>query len=159
VNTEPDGKATSVRQLFSLETTVAIRTQATPERIWAVLTNAPDYPRWNSTILSLEGNMEEGKTVILRAADAPKRTFNIRVTKLVPNEHMVWEDGNWSFGGIRHFVITPTSGGAVDVRMTEKFSGPLSPLVLRMLPPQVPQFEKFMADLKTEVETKPTTGQ
>jgi hypothetical protein len=153
VNTPPDGKAVSVRKLFSLETTVAIRTRATPEKVWAVLTNAPDYPKWNSTILSLDGSMEEGKTVVLRAADAPKRTFNIRVEKLVPNEHMVWADGNVTFGGIRHFVITRASDGSVEVRMTEKFSGPLGPLVLPMLPPQVPQFEKFMADLKAKVET------
>ncbi len=39
-----NGKATTVKKTFSRETSVSIKIQADPAIIWALLTNASDYP-------------------------------------------------------------------------------------------------------------------
>ena len=46
------GKAATVRKTFIRETSVSTNILADPGIVWALLTNASDYPRWNSTVVS-----------------------------------------------------------------------------------------------------------
>ena len=57
------GKASTIKKTFSRETSVSIDIQADPAIIWALLTNASDYPRWNSTVISIEGEIAEGEKI------------------------------------------------------------------------------------------------
>ena len=43
-------KATKSASAFRMTCAVSIDIQAAPERIWALLTDAADFPRWNSTV-------------------------------------------------------------------------------------------------------------
>ena len=52
-----NGKAVTRKTTFSRETTVSILIKADPAIIWALLTKASDYVRWNSTVTSIEGNI------------------------------------------------------------------------------------------------------
>jgi hypothetical protein len=45
-------------------------------------------------LTSIEGNIELGGTVRMQVPEAPGRTFKVKVTRFVPNEEMVWRDGN-----------------------------------------------------------------
>ena len=45
-------KATTIRKTFSRTTSVSDTIQADPAIVWALLTNAADNKRWNSTIVS-----------------------------------------------------------------------------------------------------------
>lgn len=149
---QTDGKATQTRSAFRMEVAVGIKVRASPATIWALLTDAQDYPRWNSTVQSIEGTIARGETIRLKASIAPSRTFNLRVTTLVPNERMVWQDGTPLFWGVRRYALTPRGDGATDVTMAEVFSGLMLPLIARSLPDQGPSFERFLADLKAEAE-------
>jgi hypothetical protein len=40
------------------------------------MTNAADFPRWNSTVKSIEGRIALGQTIKLIASIAPTRAFN-----------------------------------------------------------------------------------
>jgi hypothetical protein len=126
--------------------------QATPAAIWAVLTNAQDFPRWNSTVQSVQGTIAPGETISLVAKIAPTRTFKLRVTTFAPNSRMVWQDGTPLFKGVREYVLTAKGHDVTEVTMAETLSGVLLPMIARSLPDQGPSFERFLADLKAEAE-------
>jgi uncharacterized protein YndB with AHSA1/START domain len=149
---QTDGKATKRSSAFRMEVAVGITVRASPARIWALLTNAQDFPRWNATVQSSEGTIAHGETIRLIATSAPTRTFKLRVTTWVPNERMVWQDGTPLFRGVRQYTLTPRGDGATDVIMVEVFSGAMLPLIARSLPDQGPPFERYLADLKAEAE-------
>lgn len=74
-----DGKATTTKTTFSRETSVSTTINADPSIVWALLTNAADIPRWNSTVTSIKGNIREGETIELKSTLDEKRTFKLKV--------------------------------------------------------------------------------
>jgi len=149
---QTDGTAITTHSAFRIRVLVGITVRAAPSAIWALLTNAQDFPRWNSTVQSVQGKIAAGETILLRATITPERTFKLRVTTFAPNEHMVWQDGTPLFRGVRQYALTPRRSGATDVTMAETLSGLMLPMIARSLPDQGPSFERFLADLKAEAE-------
>lgn len=143
-----DGKASTVKKTFSRATQVSILIEADPAIVWALLTNAEDFPRWNSTITSLEGNIQLGEKIRLKSTLDEKRTFKIKVKELVPDERMVWGDGK----GKRTFTLSSESEGKLRFTMYEKIGGLMFPLYAKYIPPFDEAFEQFAADLKKEAE-------
>ena len=74
-----DGKAVTTKTMFSRETAVRTHIQADPAIIWSLLTNAADFPRWNSTVVSLDGDIKEGETLQLKSTLDESRTFKLKV--------------------------------------------------------------------------------
>ncbi len=142
------------RSTFRLRHMVSAEIQAPPERIWTILTRADRMVEWNSTLTSIEGDIEPGGTVRMQVPEAPGRTFTVKVTRFVPNEEMVWREGNPVFFlGVRTYSLTPKPDrAATGFRMTEEFTGVLLPLITRRLPDFGPIFERYAADLKVEAE-------
>lgn len=144
--TTQHGKARTIRKTFSRETTVSIDIKADPLVIWALLTNASDYPRWNPTIISITGNIAAGETIKLVSALDAKRTFKLN--------HLMRRT-NW-FGampwGERVFTLENSANGMVLFTMSEKIGGPIFPLFVKMIPPFDASFEQFAASLKKEAE-------
>lgn len=143
------GKAITKKSTFSRETSISTTIQADPAIVWALLTHASDYPRWNSTVTSLKGNIREGETIELMSTLDAKRTFKLKVKEFVPEKRLVWGDAM----GNRTYTIDKGQGGAVLFTMREKIGGPLFPLFSGMIPSFDESFEKFAADLKREAET------
>jgi len=52
-----NGKASTVKTTFHRESSVNIDIKADPAIVWALLTKASDYPRWNSTVISIDGKI------------------------------------------------------------------------------------------------------
>lgn len=146
--------AVKTRSTFRMTCTVSAEINAPPEKVWALLTRADDTVRWNSTLTSIEGNIELGGIVKMQVPEAPGRTFKVKVTNFVPNREMVWRDGNpVMFLGVRTYSLRPQPGGtATRFEMTEEFSGILLPMIARRLPDFGPIFERYAADLKAEAE-------
>ncbi len=144
-----NGKAATTKKTFSRETTVDIDIQADPTIIWALLTNAADYPRWNSTITSMEGTIELGQKIRLMSTLDDKRTFKLKVKEWEAEKRLVWGDGK----GKRVFLLSPQGEGVVRFTMTEKIGGLMFPLYAKYIPPFDESFEQFAADLKLEAET------
>ncbi len=148
--------ATKDEGMFRLGCSVKCEISAPPERIWAVLTDAAAFPRWNSTITSLKGTIALGERLELKVPLDPKRTFRPRVTKLEPNRAMEWSDGMAPmFKGVRTFSLTPKGGGRTEFEMTEVFSGLMLPMIKGSLPDFGPAFEAYAADLKRAAEGSP----
>ena len=147
-----NGRANKTKSAFRMEYSAGINIKARPDRVWALMTNAADFPRWNSTVKSIEGRIALDQTIKLIASIAPTRTFNLKVIEFVPEKRMVWSDGNAMFKGVRTYTLSPNGDGATDFRMSEVYTGLMLPMIAGSLPDFAPAFEQYVADLKREAE-------
>lgn len=145
-----NGKALTVKKAFSRETSVSLDIEADQNIIWNLLTRANDYPRWNTTIISIKGSIERNSKIILKAKLDPTREFKLKVKEFEPGNRLVWGDAM----GNRIYTLSRSGNGLTNFTMTEKIAGPLFPLFAKMLPPFDATFETFAIDLKKEAESK-----
>lgn len=138
---------------MALQYTVARRIDAQPERVWALLTDAAGYSRWNKAVLSLEGSIAPGSTIKLVSVANPKRAFRLMVTDMTRPNRMIWADGMplGLFSGVRTFRIEPREG-VTHFEMTEVYTGLLAPLFTKAIPDLQPSFELFADSLKAAAE-------
>ena len=74
-----EGKAITVKNVFSRETSIRINILANSGVVWSLLTNGAEYPRWNSTVVSIKGEIKEGGTNELKSTLDEKRVFKLKV--------------------------------------------------------------------------------
>ncbi len=147
-STTPLGKAITIKKMFSRSTKVSININAEASIVWNLLTNAKDFSRWNSTVISIDGNIEAGQKIALKSTLDPSRTFKLKVKEMIPQQKMIWGD----MMGNRIFALVKNADG-VRFTMDETIGGPLFPLFASKIPPFDESFEHFAADLKKEAET------
>jgi uncharacterized protein YndB with AHSA1/START domain len=152
--TSQSGKATTIKETFSRETTVSIDINADAAIVWTLLTNAADFARWNSTVTSLEGDIKLGGKLKLKSILDEKRTFKLKVKELEAEKKMVWGDGQ----GNRTYTLTPNGSGGIAFKMHEKIGGLMFPLYAKYIPAFDQSFEAFAADLKKEAEAISATN-
>jgi len=142
-------KAQTIRSTFSRETSISIDINADVSIIWALLTNAVDHPRWNSTVTFIEGQIALGEKIRLKSTLDAKRIFKLTVKEFVPGKRLVWGDSQ----GNRVYTMGQNSNGSAKFSMAEKIGGLMFPLYAGMIPPFDQSFEQFANDLKKESET------
>lgn len=142
-------KAITDRKTFSRSTSVSTVINSDAATIWKLLTTAADYPRWNSTVTSLEGTIAPGGKIRLKSILDPKRVFKLKVKKFSPEKELTWGDAM----GNRHYLLNKNNNGTVTFSMTEKIGGPMFPLFASKIPSFDASFDQFAADLKKEAET------
>ena len=127
---------------------------ASPEAIWAILTDAPNYPTWDSGVERVEGRIAPGERITVFSAVNPGRPFPVNVTEFSPGRRMVWSGGMplGLFKGVRTFTLTPQGDQATNFIMREEYSGPLAGLIGRSIPDLQPSFERFVTGLKRRAE-------
>jgi hypothetical protein len=59
-------KFSLAQSLFVMECAVEINIQAKPGFVWRILTDAKNFPRWNSTVTNIEGQIREGERLRVR---------------------------------------------------------------------------------------------
>jgi hypothetical protein len=145
-------KITKSQSTFSLVCGVEVNIYATPHRIWKVLTDAPGFPRWNSTVAGIEGEIREGGKICVRVPGTD-RVFAATVSAFVVNQRMTWTGGFAPlFKGVRTFGLKPRDDGSTDFAMSEHFSGLMLPLAKGSLPDFGAAFTTYASDLKREAE-------
>ena len=147
-----NGRANKTKSAFRMEYSAGVNVKAGPDRVWSLMTNAADFPRWNSTVKSIEGKIALGQTIKLSAAISPDRVFNLNVIEFVPEKRMVWSDGNAMFKGVRTYTLSPKADGSTDFTMSEVYTGLMLPMIASSLPDFRLPFEQYLADLKREAE-------
>ena len=146
-------RAKKTESTFRMECAIAIDIAAPPAKIWSLLTDAADFPRWNSTVEKIDGKIAEGQKIALVATVAPDRTFKLKVSDVQENRRMVWSDGFAPmFRGVRTFELEPSEDGVTHFTMAEVFSGAMLPMIKGSLPDFGPVFEQYVADLKKAAE-------
>ena len=127
---------------------------ASPDAIWAILTDAPNYAEWDSGVERVEGRIASGETIKVFSKVNPGRAFPVKVTEFTPGQRMTWEGGMpvGLFKGVRTFTLSPQADGATRFTMREEYTGPLLPLIWRSMPDLGPSFQQFAAGLKSRAE-------
>ena len=147
-----EAQFTQTATAFSLSCGVAIDVKASAATIWDILTNAEEFPRWNSTVAGIEGKIRDGAKITIRVPGTD-RTFSPRVSLEAPGQRMVWIGGfSPLFKGVRTFELTPGNSGSTRFVMNERFSGLMIPMIKSKLPDFAPIFRRYANDLKTEAE-------
>jgi hypothetical protein len=142
--------ATQVRRALSLVGRVEVDVRAPADRVWALLTDAAGFPRWNSTVTRVEGEIREGAKLRVHVPGT-NMVFTPRVSGVVANVRMTWTGGfSPVFKGVRTFELTPRGDGSTHFTMMERFSGLFVPFV--KLPDFRPIFWRYASDLKREAE-------
>ena len=73
-------------KVFNASTTIA----ASPDAIWAILTDAAHYPEWDPGMERIEGRIAPGAKITAYTKLSPGRAFPVEVTEFVPGQKMVW---------------------------------------------------------------------
>ena len=135
--------------------TSAATIAATPEAIWAVLTDGASYSNWDSGVIRVGGRIAPGETIRVFSAVSPERAFPVKVEDFAPGKSMRWVGGMplGLFKGERTFTLTPGADGqSTRFTLREEYTGPLLPLMWRSMPDLQPSFDQFAAGLKARVE-------
>jgi hypothetical protein len=131
---------------------------APSQTVWNLLVDADGFPRWNSTVARIEGQIVDGAKIKIHVPGTA-RTFTPKVSGLAPPHRMVWSDGAEAiFKGVRTFLIRVHSEDSTDFLMEERFSGVMFAITRKMLPDFRPIFESYANDLKREAERLKQAG-
>jgi uncharacterized protein YndB with AHSA1/START domain len=127
---------------------------ASPEAVWAVLSDGASWPSWDSGVDAVEGRIAMGEKITIRSQAAPGRAFPVTVTTYDPPAHLRFSGGMplGLFRGVRTYEVSGGNGG-VTFRMREEYTGPLLPLIWRSMPDLGPSFQRFARGLKQRVES------
>jgi hypothetical protein len=140
------------------EISTEIEIDATPGRVWSVLTDFPAYESWNTYIRSIKGKPEEGTRLIARMQPEGGKamTFRPTVLRAEANRELRWR-GRLLFPGIfdgeHYFRIEPAGDGKTRFVHGEKFNGLLVPVLKSKLDREIRQgFEAMNRGLKARAE-------
>ncbi len=130
------------------------RINASPEKVWAVLTAGDRFPQWDSGIDRVEGKIAPGATIKLYVKVNPARAFPLKVSEFNPPRRMVFSGGMplGLFRGVRTYTLDPNEGGT-DFHMREEYTGPLLGMIWSSIPDLGPSFQQFANGLKARVES------
>jgi len=128
---------------------------ASPEAVWAVLSDGAAWPTWDSGVDAVEGGIAPGATLKIRSQAAPGRAFPVKVSRFEPPAHLRFSGGMplGLFRGVRTYEVSPDGSGQARFSMREEYTGPLLPLIWRSMPDLGPSFEQFARGLKQRVES------
>jgi len=129
-----------------------VNISAPAQRIWQILTDAEKFPRWNSTVIRIEGQIREGEKLRIHVPGT-ERTFTPKVSEVICGDRMTWAGGvPGVFHGVRTFKLTTCRDGSVDFAMNERFSGFALAFAKGSMPDFGPIFQTYADDLKKEAE-------
>jgi hypothetical protein len=120
------------------EISTSITINASPEKVWQILTRFENYPAWNPFIKKIEGSLQPGATLTVRMQANGQRpiTFKPRILSCMPGKELRWQGRllfNGLFDGLHHFVVTDNGDGTVTFTQGERFTGILVPLFHKMI--------------------------
>jgi hypothetical protein len=141
---------------YEIKTQIAI--DATPTRVWEVLTDFPRYPEWNPFVLQVKGIVRQNATIRYRF-EMPRgvRTWTpATVARFEPERELRFSANFLTpsvFRGDHYFAIQPDNQNGVVFHHGEVISGLLFPivrLILQKFGP--PQFHALNGALKQRTE-------
>jgi hypothetical protein len=135
-----------------------VEVQASPERVWEVLTDFAAYPDWNPFIVQAGGRAAPGSRLELRMRLPGRRptTFRPQVLEAEPARRLRWLGHllvPGLFDGEHRFTIEPAGPGRARVTQQETFRGLLAPLLLAFIAgPTLEGFRQMNRALQARAE-------
>ena len=137
------------------------RVDASPQKVWEILTDFDRWAAWNPSVPSIAGEPHIGSTVKMTLAmpGRPSATVKATLTEIMPERRLVW-DGTvgprWLFAGHREFLIEPAADGTASVTHVEEVSGLLLPLFRLVMGSAIQRHHDGLNDaLKERAEAHP----
>jgi hypothetical protein len=115
-----------------------ITINASPEKVWAILTDFANYPTWNPFIKSLKGTVAIGNKIEtnLQPPGEKPMTFKPLILAFEENKELRWIGHlivPGLFDGEHKFELIDNGNGTTLFKQSEKFNGILVPLFKKML--------------------------
>jgi len=135
-----------------------IQINASPERVWRLLTDFPRLPDWNPFMRRASGQLQTGQKieVHLQPPGGSGMTFKPTLLNVEPNRELRWLGHLWVpglFDGEHIFTIEPLDSNRVRFVQREEFRGILVSLLLRLIGQNTRRgFEAMNQALKIEAE-------
>ena len=120
--------------------------------VWDIITDAGNYPVWDSGISDISGAICHNGRIRIRTRDGGKRTFRLLVRQ-IPGQLMTWS-GGLPLGLLkvdRTFTLTDHAG-MTHLTIRDTASGPLRRLVRKTTPGSAPPLTGYVEALKFRAE-------
>jgi hypothetical protein len=137
----------------------SIEIEATPERVWSVLTDLDAYDEWNPFIISSSGTVRVGSTLTNTMRDVTgETTFTPKVLTVTSGRELRWlgrVGPGAVFDGEHTFLIEPIGRDRTRLTQTERFTGVLVPFFRGQLHDNtLPQFRAMNEALAQRAATR-----
>lgn len=105
-----------------------ITINASPKKVWGILTDQNEYPNWNPFIKKLDGNLKIGERlkIVIQPENSTKMTFKPIVLELKENKILKWK-GKFIIGGLfdgtHIFELIHNKNGTTTFKQSEIFKG------------------------------------
>jgi uncharacterized protein YndB with AHSA1/START domain len=108
---------------------------ASPDRVWPILTDAAAWPSWDSGVTKVDGRVALGETVSVAVEANPGRVFPVKVVQLSAPASMIFLGGMplGLFRGRRTYTLAAEAAGT-RFTMREEYTGPLAGVVFKSIP-------------------------
>ena len=141
----------------NIQTEILINTDIA--KVWNVLMNFDNYPKWNPFITSISGEPKLGSrlTVSIKPPGGNGMTFKPNILTLEANKEFRWKGKlgiNGIFDGEHYFILESVDKDITKFIHGEKFSGLLVPLVGKILDKTQKGFQLMNESIKKECEKK-----
>lgn len=105
-----------------------IEIAASPEEVWAIVSDTASFPAWNPFIRKLEGELRTGAKLAVTIEPPGHRSSNFRPVVLAaqPARELRWIGRvliPWIFDGEHRLLLEPTASGGTRFTQDERFSG------------------------------------
>ncbi|MEM9051331.1 MAG: SRPBCC domain-containing protein [Bacteroidota bacterium] len=102
-----------------------ITIDATPEKVWQVLTDMEKYPEWNPTMQLVSGEVKEGNKVRYQFTQDPENVSEMDavVVEVSPNEVLNQKGGMPMILTFDHRYIIEESGNQTKMTIHEDYAG------------------------------------
>ncbi|CAG5080682.1 SRPBCC domain-containing protein [Parvicella tangerina] len=107
-----------------------IQINASPERVWEILTKTEDYPNWNPFVKSVTGQLKKGEKITVKLLGM---TFKPVVQEVNVNQSFSWIGKlgvKGIFDGHHQFELAPNNAGTLFIHK-EYFNGLLTKWFMR----------------------------
>jgi hypothetical protein len=134
-----------------------IEVEATPERVWEILTDFAAYPEWNPFVQRIEGEAAPGSKLEVRIEPPGGRamTFKPTVLEVAPGQELRWLGRVLApglFDGEHSLRIEPIDDSRVRFVQAERFTGVLVPVLGKSLEKTQRGFTAMNEALKRRAE-------
>lgn len=142
---------------MAVDVSSSIEIQASPDAVWAVLTDFASYAAWNPFIDGIVGAPRVGARLRVHLVGHGGRgtTFRPTVTVVRDGQEFRWLGRLWPgriFDGEHYFVLAPLDDGSTRLTHGERFSGVLVALMRGATSGAGAGFNAFNEALRDRVE-------
>jgi hypothetical protein len=139
----------------TIERTIEI--DASPARVWGVLTDFPAHAHWNPFIREIRGDAVKGSRLDVHIAPKGRRSMRFKptITSAVPQRELAWFGSlgiRGIFDGAHSFVLRDLGVGRTSLTQAETFSGALVPFFGGGLESTAAGFDEMNTALKERCE-------